>query len=33
MQRVFAVDVEKCPLCGAAMKLRAIVTEPPSSRA
>ena len=28
MQRVFQVDLEHCPLCGAAMKLRAIVTEP-----
>jgi hypothetical protein len=32
MQRVFMVDVEKCPLCGAAMKLRAIVTEPANIR-
>jgi hypothetical protein len=32
MQRVFSVDVEKCPLCGAAMKLRAIVTDPTNIR-
>ena len=28
MQRAFQVDLEKCPLGGAAIKLRAIVTEP-----
>ena len=32
MQRVFSVDVEKCPLCGAPMKLRALVTEPANIR-
>ena len=32
MQRVFSVDVEKCPLGGGAMKLRAIVTEPVNIR-
>ena len=28
MTRVFQVDLKKCPLCGAPMKLRAVVTEP-----
>ncbi len=27
MQRVFQIDLERCPLCGAPMKLRALVTE------
>ena len=32
MQRVFALDLEHCPLCGAPMKLRAIVTDPANIR-
>ncbi|MBN2191832.1 MAG: hypothetical protein JW751_03370 [Polyangiaceae bacterium] len=32
MQRGLQVNLEKCPLCGAAMKLRAIVTEPVNIR-
>ena len=32
MTRVFQVDLEKCPLCGAPMKLRAVVTEPVNVR-
>lgn len=32
MQRVFQLDLEHCPLCGAPMKLRAIVTAPANIR-
>ncbi len=32
MQLVFAIDLEHCPLCGAPMKLPAIVTAPANIR-
>ncbi len=32
MRRVFAIDLERCPLCGAPMKHRALVTEPANTR-
>ena len=32
MRRVFAIDLDRCPLCGAPMKLRALVTEPANIR-
>ena len=31
-KRVFQVELEQCALCGAPMKLRAIVTEPKNVR-
>lgn len=32
MHRVFQLDLDRCPLCGAPMKLRALVTEPANIR-
>ena len=32
MKRVFKVEVDKCSVCGAPMKLRALVSEPSNVR-